>query len=163
MANFYTDTPELRYHLNHPLMKRIVELKERDFTDKDNFDYAPYDFEDAMDNYDKVLEIVGEICGDIIGPNAEDVDHEGPQAIDGRVKYASGTAENLDATRKAGLMGMAMPRRYGGLNFPIVPYIMAADIVSRADAGFENLWGLQDCAETLYEFGNEEQDRKSVV
>ena len=160
MANFYTDTPELRYHLNHPLMKRIVELKERDFTDKDNFDYAPYDFEDAMDNYDKVLEIVGEICGDIIGPNAEDVDHEGPQAIDGRVKYASGTAENLDATRKAGLMGMAMPRRYGGLNFPIVPYIMAADIVSRADAGFENLWGLQDCAETLYEFGNEEQRKK---
>ena len=160
MANFYIDTPELRYHLNHPLMKRIVELKERDYTDKDNFDYAPYDFEDAMDNYDKVLEIVGEICGDIIGPNAEDVDHEGPQAIDGRVKYASGTAENLDATRKAGLMGMAMPRRYGGLNFPIVPYIMAADIVSRADAGFENLWGLQDCAETLYEFGNEEQRKK---
>ena len=160
MANFYIDTPELRYHLNHPLMKRIVELKERDYTDKDKYDYAPVDFEDAMDSYDKVLEIVGEICGDIIGPNAEEVDHEGPSVIDGRVKYACGTAENLDATRKAGLMGMAMPRRYGGLNFPVVPYIMAADIVSRADAGFENLWGLQDCAETLYEFGSEEQRQK---
>ena len=157
MANFYTDTPELKFHLNHPLMKRIVELKERNYSDKDKYDYAPVDFEDAMDNYDKVLEIVGEICGDIIAPNAEGVDHEGPQVINNRVKYASGTTANLDATRKAGLMGMAMPRRYQGLNFPIVPYIMAADIVSRSDAGFENLWGLQDCAETLYEFGSEDQ------
>lgn len=162
MANFYTDTPELKFHLNHPLMKRIVELKERNYTDKDKYDYAPVDFEDAMDSYDKVLEIVGEICGDIIAPNAEGVDHEGPQVIDNRVKYASGTAANLDATRKAGLMGMAMPRRYNGLNFPIVPYIMAADIVSRADAGFENLWGLQDCAETLYEFGSEDQRQRFI-
>ncbi|MEG1586020.1 MAG: Acyl-CoA dehydrogenase C-terminal domain-containing protein [Bacteroidales bacterium] len=162
MANFYTDTPELRFHLNHPLMKRIVELKERNFTEKEQYDYAPLDFEDAMDSYNQVLEIVGEICGDIIAPNAEEVDHEGPQVINNRVKYAAGTAANLDATRKAGLMGMAMPRRYNGLNFPVVPYIMAADIVSRADAGFENLWGLQDCAETLYEFGSEEQRERFI-
>ena len=118
MANFYKDTPELFFHLNHPLMKRIVELKERDYTDKDKYDYAPLDFEDAMDSYDKVLEIVGEICGDIIAPNAEGVDHDGPQVVNNRVVYAPGTAANLDATRKAGLMGMAMPRKYGGLNFP---------------------------------------------
>ncbi|MCD8176981.1 MAG: acyl-CoA dehydrogenase family protein [Tannerellaceae bacterium] len=157
MANFYLDNPSLKHHLNHPLMKRIVELKERNYTDKDKYDYAPIDFEDAMDSYDKVLEIVGEICGEIIAPNAESVDHEGPTVSNGRVTYARGTQENLDAVRKAGLMGVAMPRRYNGLNFPIVPYIMAADLVSRADAGFENLWGLQDCAETLYEFGNEDQ------
>lgn len=163
MANFYLDTPELRHHLNHPLMKRIVELKERDYRDKDEHDYAPIDFEDAMDSYDKVLEIVGEICGDIIAPNAEGVDHEGPTVANGRVSYASGTAQNLDAVTKAGLMGVAMPRRYGGLNFPIVPYIMAADIVSRSDAGFENLWGLQDCAETLYEFGNEDQRKRYIT
>lgn len=162
MANFFNDTPELRHHLNHPLMKRIVELKEREFVDKDIYDYAPYDFEDAMDSYEKVLEIVGEICGDVIAPNAEGVDHEGPQVINNRVKYASGTEANLEATRKAGLMGMAMPRRYGGLNFPIVPYIMAADIVSRCDAGFENLWGLQDCAETIYEFADEVQKQKYI-
>ena len=163
MANFYLDTPELRHHLNHPLMKRIVELKERGFKDKDEYDYAPVDFEDAMDSYDKVLEIVGEICGEIIAPNAEDVDHEGPAVANGRVTYASGTQENLDAVTKAGLMGVAMPRRYGGLNFPTVPYIMAADIVSRSDAGFENLWGLQDCAETLYEFGNEDQKKRYIT
>ena len=162
MANFYLDNPSMKHHLHHPLMKRIVELKERNYRDKDTCDYAPIDFEDAMDSYEKVLEIVGEICGDIIAPNAESVDHEGPSVKDGRVTYAAGTKQNLDAVVKAGLMGVAMPRRYNGLNFPIVPYIMAADLVSRADAGFENLWGLQDCAETLYEFGNEEQRQKYI-
>ncbi len=163
MANFYNDSPELKHHLSHPLMKRIVELKERNYTDKEQFDYAPLDFEDAMDSYDQVLEIVGELVGDIVAPNAEGVDHEGPVCENGRVTYASGTSVNLEACRKAGLMGMAMPRRYGGLNFPVVPYIMAADIVSRADAGFENLWGLQDCAETIYEFANEEQKQRFIT
>jgi hypothetical protein len=162
MANFYTDNPDLKHHLNHPMMRKIVELKERNFTDAEKFDYAPVDFEDAMDNYDRVLEIVGDICANTIAPNAEGVDHEGPTVKDGRVTYASGTIQNLEVCRKAGLMGMAMPRRLGGLNFPITPYIMAADIVSRADTGFENLWGLQDCAETLYEFGNEEQKQKYI-
>lgn len=163
MANFYIDTPELKHHLNHPLMKRIVELKERNYADKDTYDYAPVDFEDAMDSYDKVLEIVGEICGDIIAPNAENVDHEGASCSNNRAYYAEGTKVNLDACRKAGLMGMAMPRRFGGLNFPVVPYIMAADIVSRSDAGFENLWGLQDCAETIYEFANEGQKMRHIT
>ena len=162
MANFYLDTPSLRHHLHHPLMRRIVELKEREFRDKDEYDYAPIDFDDAMDSYERVLEMVGEISAEVIAPNAESVDREGPTVANGRVTYARGTQENLDTVRKAGLMGMAMPRRYGGLNFPIVPYIMAADIVSRADAGFENLWGLQDCAETLYEFGNEEQHKRYI-
>ncbi len=162
MANFYTDNPALKHHLNHPLMRKIVELKERNFTDAQKFDYAPVDFEDAMDNYDRVLEIVGELCGTLIAENAESVDHEGPSVKDGRVTYASGTIQNLEACRQAGLMGMVMPRRLGGLNFPITPYIMAADIVSRADTGFENLWGLQDCAETLYEFGSEEQKQKYI-
>ncbi len=162
MANYYTDNPALKLHLNHPMMQKIVGLKERDYTDAEKFDYAPVDFADAMDNYNRVLEIVGELCGTTIADNTEGVDHEGPTVADGRVTYASGTQQNLDACRKAGLMGMAMPRRFGGLNFPIPPYIMAADIVSRADTGFENLWGLQDCAETLYEFGSEEQRAKYI-
>ena len=134
-----------------------MELRERDFAEKDQYTYAPQSHEDAMDNYDQVLEIVGEICGDIIAPNAEGVDHEGPICREGHVYYASGTEQNLEALRKAGLMGMSMPRRYGGLNFPSVVFMLAADMVSRADAGFENLWALQDCAETIYEFGSEEQ------
>lgn len=162
MANFYTDSPELKHYLNHPLMKRVVELRERDFEEKDQYAYAPQDLEDAMDNYDKVLEIIGGICGNIIAPNAESVDHEGPACADGHVYYASGTEQNLDALRKAGLMGMSMPRRFGGLNFPSVTFMIAADMVSRADAGFENLWALQDCAETIYEFGSEEQKQHYI-
>lgn len=162
MANFYTDNPDLKLHLSHPLMEKIVALKERNYSDAEQFDYAPTDFADAMDNYDKVLEIVGDICGGIIASNAEDVDHQGPRVENGRVIYADGTQRNLEACRQAGLMGMAMPRRFGGLNFPITPYIMAADIVSRADTGFENLWGLQDCAETLYEFGDEDQKSRFI-
>ena len=162
MANFYTDNPDLKHHLNHPLMQKIVALKERDYTEAEKYDYSPLDFEDAMDSYDKVLEVVGEICGTTIADNAEDVDHQGPKVVDGHVEYADGTKENLEVCRKAGLMGMSMPRRLGGLNFPITPYIMAADIVSRADTGFENLWGLQDCAETIYEFANEDQKQRFI-
>ena len=162
MANFYTDNPDLRHHLTHPMMRKIVELKERNYTEAEKFDYAPLDFEDALDNYERTLEIVGEICADVIAGNAEDVDHQGPRVENNRVIYADGTKQNLEVCRKAGLMGMAMPRRFGGLNFPITPYIMAADIVSRADTGFENLWGLQDCAETLYEFGNDDQRARFI-
>lgn len=162
MANFYKDNEALKHYLEHPMMEKIVALKERDYADADKYDYAPQDYADALDSYDRVLEIVGEISGDIIAENAEEVDHNGPSVANGRVTYAEGTSRNLDACRKAGLMGMAMPRRLGGLNFPITPYLMAADIVSRADAGFENLWGLQDCAETIYEFADEEQKQKYI-
>ena len=157
MANFYTDNKDLKHHLHHPLMQKIVALKERNYTDCKKYDYAPLNFEDAMDSYEKVLEIAGEISGEIVAPNAESVDHEGPQLIDGHVEYASGTKQNLDALVKAGLMGISLPRRYNGLNFSLVPYIMAADMVSRADASFVNIWGLQDCAETIYEFASEDQ------
>lgn len=162
MANFYTDNPDLRHHLTHPMMRKIVALKERDYSQAQQYDYAPVDYDDAIDNYDRVLQIVGDLCGNIIADNAADVDHDGPSVSNGRVTYAPGTIRNLEACRQAGLMGMAMPRRLGGLNFPITPYIMAADIVSRADTGFENLWGLQDCAETLYEFGSEDQKQRFI-
>ena len=162
MANFYTDIPELKYHLNNPMMERICQLKERDYRDKDEFDYAPQDYADAMDSYDKILEITGEITGETIAPNAEGVDEEGPHCGNGRVEYASGTKQNLDAMVKAGLNGMTMPRRFGGLNFPITPYTMCAEIVAAADAGFGNIWSLQDCIETLYEFGNEDQHSRFI-
>ncbi len=160
MANFYTDNKALQYHLRHPLMKQIVALRERDYTQSEKFDYAPLDFEDAMDSYERVLDIIGEVCGDIIAPNAKDVDLEGPHHENGRVRYASGTEKNLKALNQAGLMGITLPRQYGGLNMSSIPYIMAADMVSRADAGFVNVWGLQDCAETINEFASEDQKER---
>ena len=162
MANYYSDIPELKYHLNNPMMERICQLKERDYRDKDEFDYAPSDFADAMDSYDKVLEITGEITADVIAANAESVDEEGPHCANGRVEYAQGTKQNLETMVKAGLNGMTMPRRFGGLNFPITPYTMCAEIVAAADAGFGNIWSLQDCIETLYEFGNEDQHSRFI-
>jgi len=160
MDNFYLDNPELRFHLTHPLMKKIVALKERNYADRGKYDYAPVDFEDTMDSYEKVLEIVGDICANIIGPNADSVDKEGPSLDASGVTYASGTRKNLEAIVKAGLMGITLPREYDGLNFSMVPYTMIADIVSRADASFVNIWGLQDCAETIHEFASDEQKRK---
>ena len=162
MANHYTEHPELRFELNHPLMQRIVELKERGFRDKDEFDTAPLDHADAMDNYDRVLDIVGEIAGTTIAENAEGVDLEGPHHEGDRVRYASGTQRNLDAMVSAGMNGMTMPRRYEGLNFPIMPYTMCAELVAASDAGFGNIWSLQDCIETLYEFGNENQHARFI-
>ena len=162
MANYFTDHPELEFHLHHPLMKRIVELKERNFADKEKFEDAPVDYDDAIENYKQLLEITGDIAANIIEPNSESVDLEGPHLENGRMIYASKTFENIDATRKAGLWGISMPRRYGGLNMPITPYSMASEIVSTADAGFQNIWSLQDCIETLYEFGSEEQRQKYI-
>jgi len=162
MANFYLDNPSLRYRLHHPLMQRIVELKERNYTEKNLFDYAPCDFEDASDSYEKVMEIAGEVIGEVVAPNAEAVDATGPTVVNNRVNYAPGTVENLKVTTQAGLMGLSMPRRYGGLNFPMVTFIMVSEMASRADAGFCNLWALQDCAETLYEFGDEVQRQKFI-
>ncbi|HPK84172.1 MAG TPA: acyl-CoA dehydrogenase family protein [Bacteroidales bacterium] len=156
MANFYTDNKDIRFHLRHPAMEKIVRLKEMDYRDKEKYDYAPHDFEDAMDNYDKVLEIIGAICAEVIAPNAEDVDLEGPTVTGGHVTYARGTRENHETLTKAGVIGMNFPRQYDGLNFPMVPYVMAAELVSRADAGFANIWGLQDCGETILEFASDE-------
>ena len=156
MANFYSDNKDLQYHLSHPLMKRIIELKERNFADAKEYDYAPQDVEDALDSYRRVLDIVGEVCGEVIAANAESVDHEGPRVVNDHVEYASGTVKNIEALIEAGLGGMTLPRKYDGLNMPVTCFAMANEMVARADAGFENIWGLQDCAETINEFASEE-------
>ena len=156
MANFFSDNKDLQFHLQHPMMRKIVELKERGFAEKDLYDFAPQDFEDAMDSYRRVLEIAGEVCGEVIAPNAEGVDHEGPRVVNDHVEYAAGTVQNMKAIVDAGLSGLTLPRKYDGLNFPLVCFVMANEMVARADAGFENIWGLQDCAETLNEFASEE-------
>ena len=138
------------------MMKRIIELKERNFTDAKLYDYAPQDTEDALDSYRRVLDIVGEVCGEVIAANAESVDHEGPRVVNDHVEYASGTVKNIEALIEAGLGGMTLPRKYDGLNMPVTCFAMANEMVARADAGFENIWGLQDCAETINEFASEE-------
>ena len=162
MANYYSDHPEIAFHLNHPLMERIVELKEKNYEDKAKFEDAPVDYNDAIENYKQILDITGDVAANIIEPNSESVDLEGPHLENGRMIYASKTFENLDATRKAGLHGVSMPRRYGGLNLPNTVFSMLSEIISAADAGFQNIWSLQSCIDTLYEFGSEEQRQKYI-
>jgi len=162
MANYYSDHPEIAFHLDHPLMKRIVDLKERNYADAANYPDAPIDYEDAIENYKRILDITGDVAANILEPNSESVDLEGPHLENGRMIYASKTFENIDATRKAGLHGVSMPRRYGGLNLPNVTFSMLSEVISAADAGFQNIWSLQSCIDTLYEFGSEEQRQKYI-
>lgn len=162
MANYYSDHPEIKFHLDHPLMKRIVELKEKGYADKDSYPEAPFNYEDALENYDRLLEITGDVAGNIVAPNSESVDLEGPHLENKRMIYASKTYENLQATKQAGLHGITMPRRYGGLNCPNVVFSMMAEIVSAADASFQNVWSLQSCCDTLYEFGNDDQRARFI-
>ena len=157
-----TDAKKLQYYLDSPLMKRIVELKERDFADKDKVDYAPVSYDDAIENYKRIVEITDEVAKNIIEPNSESVDLEGPHLENNRMIYASKTYENLDATRKAGLWGITMPRRFGGLNLPMTVFSMLSELVSAADSGFQNVWSLQSCIDTLYEFGTPEQQAKYI-
>ena len=162
MANYYSDHPELEFHLSHPLMKRVVDLREKNYEDKDKYEDAPVDYEDAIENYKQILEITGDVCANVIAPNSEDVDLEGPHLENGRMIYASKTYENLDVTRKAGLWGISMPRRYGGLNLPNTTFSMLSELIAAVDAGFQNVWSLQSCIDTLYEFGSEEQRQKYI-
>ncbi|MBQ6301242.1 MAG: acyl-CoA dehydrogenase family protein [Bacteroidales bacterium] len=162
MANYYTDHPEIEFHLNHPLMRRVAELKERGYSEKEKYEEAPVDYEDCIENYRRILGIAGDIAANTIAPNSEDVDLEGPHLENGRMKYASKTVENMEAVRLAGLWGVTMPRRYGGLNAPETVFSMASEVISAADSSFQNIWSLQSCAETLYEFGSEEQRQKFI-
>ena len=162
MSNYYTDHPEIGFHLNHPEMRKVVDLREKGYEDKDKFDYAPLDFEDAMDNYRRIAEVTGDLAANVIAPNSESVDLEGPHLENGRMIYASKTVENIEATRQAGLWGVSMPRRYGGLNLPNAVFSMLSEIISAADAGFQNIWSLQSCIDTLYEFGTEEQRQEFI-
>jgi len=162
MANYYSDHPELEFHLSHPLMKRVVDLREKNYEDKDKYEDAPVDYEDAIENYKQILEITGDVCANVIAPNSEDVDLEGPHLENGRMIYASKKYENLDVKRTAGLWGISMPRRYGGLNLPNTTFSMLSELIAAADAGFQNVWSLQSCIDTLYEFGSEEQRQKYI-
>ena len=161
--NNYKDTPELKARMHSPLMERIVELKENFYSEADKYDYAPADFADAMDNFDRVLELTGSVCDEVIAPNAESVDREGSHCSGGRVQYSEGTAHNLKVMHQAGLSGFGLPRQYGGLNMPATVFSAVGEMISRADASFQNVWGLQSCADTINEFGSPEQKEKYLT
>jgi hypothetical protein len=156
VENFYKDNDDLLFHMKHMDLDRIIRMREDDFKEKDRYSYAPSDEADARDSYERILEMVGELAGEFIAPRAADVDEEGARLENGEVLYARGTREALDMLAKADVLGFSLPRKYGGLNFPVIIYVMAIEIVSRADASLMNLFGLQDIADTINKFASEE-------
>ena len=155
MSNFFTDNPDLQAALRRLDLARIVCLREDDYEQARDFAYAPKDLEDALDSYTRTLEIVGDIAGEFVDPRAEDVDRAGSELVDGEVRYAPGIAESLERLTQADLMGITLPRQYGGLNFPVSVSVMIVEMVSRADPALMNIFGLQDIAETVNKFADE--------
>jgi alkylation response protein AidB-like acyl-CoA dehydrogenase len=160
MSNFYRDNQDILFHMQNMDFSDVVKMKEGDFSEKTTFPEAPVDLADAVDNYDRVLEIIGDIAGEFIAPRAADVDKEGATFANGEVSYAKGTVEAIDRLKKADLMGVTLPRRFGGLNLPKTIYSIMIEIVSRADASLMNIFGLQEISETIYKFGTEDQKQR---
>ena len=157
MPNFFLDNPDVQFHFNALDLKEIVRLAENDYAQSRRFQYAPVNYDDAMENYRKVLEVVGDLAGNYIAPRAAGVDRDGATLSDGHVAYAEGTKKNVEELSQADLMGMIIPREYGGLNFPFTIYMMVTEVLGRADASLMNIFGLQDIGDTIRKFGNEDQ------
>ena len=157
MANYFLDNPDILYQFEHLDLRRVVELTEDNYTQAEKYNYAPVNYEDAVENYRRVLEVIGDIAANYIAPRAPDIDQEGALFENGKVSYAKGTKEALDMLSKAEVMGMILPREYGGLNFPTTIYMMAVEIISRAEASLMNLFGLQDIGKTIAQFANDNQ------
>ena len=156
MSNFYRDNPDLQATLRSLDLARIVRLREDGYEQARDFAYAPKDYEDALDNYERTLDIVGDLAGEYIEPRAEGADRAGSELVQGEVCYAPGIAEGLERLKQADLMGITLPRQYGGLNFPVSVSAMIVEMVSRADPALMNIFGLQDISETVNKFADDE-------
>jgi 3-(methylthio)propanoyl-CoA dehydrogenase len=162
MPNFFLDNTDLQFYFDHLDMKEIVEVMENNYEQAKDFNYAPVNYEDAMEGYRRILEMVGDMAGNSIAPRAADVDHYGATFLNGKVTYAEGTQKNLKQLSQADLMGMIFPRKYGGLNVPFPIYMMCVETLSRADASLMNIFGLQDIGDTINKFGDEDQKSKYI-
>ena len=162
MSNFFTDNADLLFTLDNLEIQEAMRLIEKDYTEAQKYDTAPESFEDALDSFHRILDVIGDVAGERIAPRARQVDEEGPKFENGVVTYHPLTVQNLNDLKMAGVMGVILPRQYGGLNFPLSVYTMMTEMVSRADASLQNLFGLQDIADTICEFGSEEQRQKYI-
>ncbi len=161
MSNFYRDNNDIQFLFRHIDLCKTAEVCEEGFKFASEFDYAPANAEEAIENYDMVLDSLGQLCGDFIAPRAEDVDRQGNTLNeDGSVTRAKGIQQSIEKLGQAELMGFTLPHRFGGLNFPNIVYSMAIEILSRADAALMNIFGLQGIAETINAFASEEIKQK---
>jgi len=161
MANFYKDNDDIQFLFKHMDIAGVANVMEEGFRFAKQFDYAPANAAEAIENYDLVLDAIGQLSGDFIWPRSEHIDRQGSHLDEnGKVHYADGIRESLDMLAKANVMGFTLPHRFGGLNFPNLIYSIAIEIVSRADASLMNIFGLQGIAETINAFASEEIKQK---
>ncbi|MEA3347934.1 MAG: acyl-CoA dehydrogenase family protein, partial [Pseudomonadota bacterium] len=162
MANFYRDNADILFHMRNLDLARVIDLKEDGFCEKESFAYAPKNEAEALDNYDRVLEIVGEIAGEFAAPRAREVDEEGAGFADGEVTYPKGIRETIARINQADLAGFTTPRKYGGINMPMTIFSAAIEMISRADASLMLVFGLQGLSDTICKFGSEEQKERHL-
>ena len=155
MPNFFTDSADLRAKFDQLDLRTVVEILEHGYGEPS--DEAPSSYEDAMDGYRLALELTGDIAGNYIAPRSTGIDAEGAHFSDGVVTYARGTDESRSRLAQAGLMGVIIPRKYGGLQFPATIYMMMIEMVSQADASMMTLFGYQDVGEAIALWGTHEQ------
>jgi len=155
VENFFTDNADIQWHFDHLDYQEVVSAIEDGYAQAGKYDDAPLSYDDAIAGYRTVLEMAGAIAAKEIAPLAADVDREGAHFENGQVTYAKGTQRAMDILAKANLLGFTLPRQYQGLNFPGLLYSMAIEMISQADASLMNLFGLQDIAETIHEFGDD--------
>jgi alkylation response protein AidB-like acyl-CoA dehydrogenase len=154
--NFFLDNPDLQFRLEQLDLREVVDLKERGYADADAYPTAPRSYADAQDNYRIVLEVLGEVCGERVAPRAAEADEEGAHFDHGVVTYAAATLDAIEALRQAELFGAMLGREHGGLNLPESIYQMMVEMVARAESGLMTVYGLQEIASSIEEYGDEE-------
>ncbi|MFQ6614234.1 MAG: acyl-CoA dehydrogenase family protein, partial [Fidelibacterota bacterium] len=162
MANYFTDNPDIQFNLDRLNLRELADLIEGDYAAAKTDETAPENADDARENYLNVCRLAGELCAGPIEERARTIDAEGNVCRDGRVFYHPLVEENLRDFKRAELMGISLPREFGGLNMPQVIKIAVLEMVSRADASLMNLVGLQDIAETINEFGSDQQKQTYI-
>ena len=160
IENFYLDNPDLQFRLEQLDLREVLDLKEKGYAEAGHYPTAPRNYADAKDNYRMILEVLGEICATRVAPRAAEADEEGVHFANGQVEYAKATRDAIDALRQAGLFGSMLPRKYGGLFLPESIYQMMVEIVSRAESGLMTIFGLQEIASSIEEYGSEEAKQR---
>jgi 3-(methylthio)propanoyl-CoA dehydrogenase len=155
---FFTDNEDIRFLLEHIDLRELADVQEDGFDDLDTRpDYAPRDVDEAIDNYHRILDIVGQISGRGDRAERRRCRRRRQYAERGRDGHLpSAAAREPQAAVASRPDGLHLPYRFGGLNCPNLIYTVATEIVSRADGSLQNIFGLQGIAETINAFANEE-------
>ena len=154
--NFYLDNHDLQFRLAQLDLQDVVEMKEKGYSNAAEYPAAPRNYADARDNYRVLLEVLGDICARVVAPRAAEADQQGAQFRNGDVEYAAATQEAIQALKQAELMGAMLPWKYGGMNLPETIYQMMVELISRAEAGLMTIFGLQEIASSINEFGSDD-------